>query len=169
MRKLWSQKLKYFLCYSNLTIEQKSEIASLIDSMENYWKDLPKRKWCSFKIFFYETLRKIRSKMKYIIVLFFVACGSVGVSQFDLENYFNRNLFLFESDCDYKLERNNDTIIVYRYGQYLETFDDIQIEQEIFNGEDSELIQLDYLRVFKTSSRFFLIGGTQHCFQDIEL
>lgn len=61
MRKLWSEKLKYFLCYSNLTIEQKSEINSLCNSMDNYWRDLPKRKWCSFKIFCHNIFIKIRS------------------------------------------------------------------------------------------------------------
>jgi hypothetical protein len=106
--------------------------------------------------------------VKYLIVLFFVSCGAIGSSSFDLEKYFNQNLFLFENDCDYKLERNNDTIIVYRYGQYLETFENIQIEQEIFNNEDSELIRLDYLKVFKTPSKFLLEGGIMNCYQLID-
>lgn len=50
VRKLWSEKLKFFKCHKNLTDAQISELQTIIEDIENYQINFVLRIWCKIKM-----------------------------------------------------------------------------------------------------------------------
>lgn len=105
---------------------------------------------------------------KFIALILFASCGVVGATSYDLEIFFNQNKFLFEENCDYKLERFQNKIIMYRYGAYFETFENIEILPEMYNGQNAELVELNAIKILKTNNSFILYGANFNCFELID-
>lgn len=102
-----------------------------------------------------------------VCILFLSSCGQVPASSYDLEKFFNYQTKIFQFDCQYTIERDDDKIILYQSGGQTHIYANIEIEKELFNGQEVDLIRFGYIKVFKTDNQWIMYSTSFNCFEEI--